>query len=517
MKTAMKLTLLTSTLVMVSCNEKISPELQDASATSGGGPTTVVTPPSTYEFKVVNTAPTILNFNLHKTGAGNATKKCEITSNSQLSNDKYRASPAENDITCFYEAEELALFYNGFSFDIEASQNTCEYVAYAPFSYYDSQPGRSSGTIQVTRCSEDSAGIINGKGQLDGDGNVITCTTTEPDLASYCQYDYTLSGGPNCDTGVIRLAERDAILDDDDGVDGPTAGDTLLPPDPYVTSQTFSCGGKVAACIQGPIKETILSERTGGNVLYQTLTNTPFDEEIVLPGLIDDFFPSNRKYVNYRRDLAGTQIEYGNSLALTAAYRSAFGDVLNGKSFEPELMNLYNYNKRMNNAPLVDSTAIGSATFTSAGGQVSHFPLAMEPYLATTATNRPNAFYAFYCLDNAYDIKARIRMVVRDWDRILPSSTSTFLERISDIDLLPPQARQDVPDTEEIPGDPDGYNAFNDVADWDDFLIMERADSGLPYNPAVTIWRLLNFTDANGVEYGFFKPSAFPNDAFGTN
>jgi hypothetical protein len=99
-------------------------------------------------------------------------------------------------------------------------------------------------------------------------------------------------------------------------------------------------------------------------------------------------------------------------------------------------------------------------------------------------------------------------MVVRDWDRVLPvSSTSTYLERVSDVDQLPPLARQDVPYTDEVSGDVDSWNAFNDKDDWDDRMDMERDDAGVPYDPSITVWRPMpagNFSD------GFMNTWVFP-------
>jgi len=148
--------LLTLGVLASACNEKISPELQN-SGNAGGGSSGPLIPPEEYFFKIEDTSEDFLNFHLHRTGAGNSYKDCEIKSSSPLTSENYAAEgkassgvPLTNhdnkkyDITCFYEAEELALYYSGINFKFSTSQNTCEYIGYSPYSYFKYRPGDSS-------------------------------------------------------------------------------------------------------------------------------------------------------------------------------------------------------------------------------------------------------------------------------------------------------------------------------------------------------------------------------------
>ncbi len=528
MNSLTKLSFLVMALALGACNEKVSPELQGAatsSSTGGSGSGGPVVVPDQYYFRVVNKADTMLNFKVHKSGAGNANSNCEISGNTALSSNAYRADPATYDITCFYEAEELSLNFNGFKFGIEASANTCEYIGYGPFSYYDRIPGSSSQTLYEITCPEtDAPNQANIDAVVTATSDGIACgqmRNNDPDLSTVfpipesdndlCAFDYTDGGGPNCDTGIITVNSTLVTMTDtnaDGNVDTPI---------PTTSSRTVRCGGKVSACIDGPFKaENFNVNATSGIKVGATAINIAYSKEYTYGSLFNEYY-SNRKYVNYRRDLASLNIEFGNSnrnggtTDLTNSYMSSFGDPVYKYEFNPELMALYSDNKRMNGTELVSS--VNQTNAAELNGFTSHTPYAADPFLGINGF-KTNAFYTMYCFDNAFDVKARVRMVVRDWDRVHSSSaTDVSLARISDVDLLPPLARQDVPYTDEVNGEPDSWNAFNDMPDWDDLIDMEREDGGTTYTPAITIWRTypqIPYTQAD--TNGFFNPVYFPND-----
>ncbi|MFL5783692.1 MAG: hypothetical protein ACJ76H_03710 [Bacteriovoracaceae bacterium] len=533
MNTLLKLSLLAIAVTSITaCNEKVSPELQggnasSGSSSSGGGPVVV---PDQYYFRVVNASDTMLNYKVHKTGTGNANSKCEMTSATAMSSDLFRAAPSTFDITCFYEAEELSMNFNGFAFSIEASPNTCQYVGYGPFSYYDRVPGTSSQSLLRIECNEDAP---PSQAQIDGLGAAYVgmgCdsyrNSTVNSSGSFakdtdqllCRFDYTNVGGPNCDPGIITISGFSLTQIDTDNDGNP---DSLGPPVPI--SRTVNCGGKPSACIDGPfVNEGFNVNSTSGIKVGPTVLNTAFTKTYTYGSLFDIYY-SNRKYVNYRRDLASLNIEYGNSnrnagtTQLTAAYMSAFSDPLYKNVFNPELMSMYSDNKRMDGTPLAtpaQQTAASDIYGDVDGDGTADYaarPLAAEPFVGMTGY-KTNAFYTMYCFDNAFDVKGRVRMVVRDWDRVFSGSpTDTAFERIADVDLLPPLARQDVPYTDEVTGDPDSWNAFNDMHDWDDLIDMERDDSGAPYDPSITIWRTYpNAPYTAAGTNGLFNPVWFP-------
>lgn len=528
MNSLQKLSLLTLALVVGACNEKVSPELQGASSstTTGGGGSSTPVAPSDFYFRVENKSDTMLNFKLHKTGENNANAKCEITSPVAFSSNNYRADLSTYDVTCFYEAEELSLWFNGMSFAVEASKNTCDYVAYGPFSYFNYEPGSSTDNLIEVTCSEDApppnqAAIDGAIPGTSADGMICGSMRSpvavaggasdffKPDADSdLCRFDHTDNDGPNCDSGTIDVTSYSVAMTDSDG------NGTLDLAVATSSTRKISCGGKTANCIEGPFKlEGFNSSATSGIRVTRTTLNKDFTKTYTYSSL-DDVASSNRRYVNYRRDLASLDIEYGSSDrssgTLSSAYLSSFGDPIYRYSYNPELMARYSDNKRMDGTTLVTSTHINNAKILNNKVET---PFAAEPYVGLSGV-KTNPFYTFYCFDNALDVKARIRMVVRDWDRIHSASpTDKSFERISDVDLLPPLARQDVPYTDEITGEPDSWNAFNDIEDWDDFIDMERDDAGIGYDPTITVWRPVpDGTYTETLSNGFINPRWFPKE-----
>jgi hypothetical protein len=495
------LSLLAVSTLIAGCNEKISPELQ-----AGNSSTTVstnTTTPDSYYFKVTNSSPTVLNYVLHRTGEGNKATDCKIESlTSALSNELYigeATDPHDDkffDISCFFEAEELSLFFNGLNFKVEASKNTCEYIAYSPFSFFDAIPGSSTSNYAVIECDDPTlaltfagysakvpatathsggtkvqCGYTVDKGLDAGSRAEFQSKDSESEL---CSFDYASNGGgngQNCDTGVLTL-DVTTITTVDDGTGPVTVAKT--------TTKKYSCGGKVASCIGGPIKQVSgLSSATRGSELVNSVKDTDFSKEYSLPGLVSKR-AANYDIVNFRRGLASKELNYKD---YDTANESEWGDTNLYKSFDPAIMEKYAANKYPDGiSEIITTTGAGNMLTTQAqlNNTNTATPYAADPYLATYSGYRTNPFYTFYCLDRAYDIKARIRMVVRDWDRVFPADT-TQLEVISDVwDTLPPAGgrRQDLPkDEEEVGADPGLYNLYNDKWDWDDLVAMTRSDT----------------------------------------
>ncbi|MFP5384546.1 MAG: hypothetical protein ACLGHN_00610 [Bacteriovoracia bacterium] len=588
MKTVLKLSLLTLTMALVGCNEKVSPELEQGSATTAGDGDSPTIIPDEYYFKLSNTAPTILNYKLHKSGSGNVSAPCEVRGTAALSNDNFRGAPATYDISCFLEAEELSLTAGGLSFEIESSPNTCEFIAYSPFSYYSWMPGTSTGTYTEVTCmntdtTQTHIDLLANAAILDSTANYAGCDEiisnapllsavrltaskpiTDQDL---CLYDYTDSFGPNCDEGTITIndyqvtydvAARDAAAEaartaaqaplqstysdttDDDGagpddgleeissteqadidVTGQAAYDAVVAawlPTAKTVPREHKCGGKAINCIGGPIREhSALANATRGSII----TTAEYDKVMTIgyeyDNLIEVGLP-NWNYANYRRDLSSSQIDYGTSehnyvslpvVPHNATYLGAWSDPALNKIFEPNVIERYARNLLWNQTRMIDTTINSGDGINTIYERASVFsdtyygrPLAADPFVGMGSAYYTSPFYTFYCLDPAMDIKARIRLAVRDWDRTFPSTSD--LELITDIHLGS-SARQDLQSYDEDTSSTDDFNEFNDISDWDDNIWMERYLSGgiLIYRPQPDA--SLIYPD------GYFNPNYFPN------
>lgn len=493
MKKVSKLSVIALAAVLVGCNEKVSPELQQGNATT---PETAPAPPEVYSFSITDASPVLLNYRLHKTGPGNGNTKCEISSTTPLSNDFFRGNTAANDITCFLEAEELALMNGGLSFDINASKNTCDYIAYTPFSFYDYIPGDSSGSYTKITCGSKQTTSTHIDSLFpnlrDGQNNPLNCgewiNTGQIPAGSrerfqiekdedLCAFDYSVSGGPNCDVGVINITEINVTYTPEtDSEPASTTAETSV--------RTVRCGGRIQACVEGPIRRHH-EEAAFYTLITETEVNQPVKINYTYPGLIGER-SSVKLYANYRRQLASWNLDY--------SVVSNWGSATLGKTFDPRVMDYFSNNKMFDN-----QTALVPYSVAQQQGRTSNkwsqTPLAADPYLGISQKVSP--FYTFYCLDTAMDIKARIRMVVREWDRIYPSNTSE-LEWLSDI-FRGTSARMDNPNGVELPDDNDSLILYNDLEDWDDLVPMQRTPG--------PVW-----TPVPNSEFpnGWFNPEYFP-------
>jgi hypothetical protein len=498
MKVARKLTPLIMAFALISCNEQVSPKLQDANSSSVVPPTIT---PTEYYFKLKDTSALIQNYKLHRTGAANAAATCEVRKNIPLTNDLFLSpGAADSDITCFFEAEELSLFHGGFSFEFEASPNTCDYVSYTPFSYYNRIPGDSSSELTQVICETETVtpthiDTVGGSMVELNSGGVLGCDqyaddNLDPTQRTFfsvetddelCRFNYKDGDQEQCDQGVINVTELKVSHT-------PADADAGTPEiiKSTINSRIVRCGGKHYNCVGGPIRaeESASAEKTSKySIIYQTVKNEKFVQSRTYEAVGGS--PINMTYANHRRFLSSPIINFVNPSS--GSYNSAF---TGAKDYTGNVMENYSKNIRMDElTPVVSATELANASIVYRGGRPAYTakPLAAEPYLGLLGRTSP--FYTFECLDRAYETKARIRMVVRDWDRIY-SGDAAKQELISDIN--------------------EGYNArqdnidFLNLLDWDDFIPMSRSSGA--FDPTNTKWE-----PHNGSSTLLFSPAIFPN------
>lgn len=507
--------------LLVSCNEKVSPELLQSNNTA---PPTVAVPPEEYFFSITNSSPVMQGFKLHKTGPGNKSAPCEVRNTTGLSNDIFAGDQVSNDISCFFEAEELSMLHGGFSFEIGASKNTCDYIGYSPFGFYDRIPGDSSATYNHVTCSDIantsttkidqllavSTTASNGPvdcGNYFIDENIIPDTTRErfdlADESRLCRFNYP--DGPSCDVGEITINEYSITYDK-----GDLSATPPVPPSWSLTKtiRSLKCGGKITNCVSGPV-----SQMKTGVSKYTEITNTNLNVEFKKQYSYDSLigkFASTKRYANYRRDMASKNIDFMNSYSFSTGLPAAYTGIWTtsyalNRIFDPQVLDFFSNNMKLDGTQLITANGSPNDDILTESVRTKKFqaiPYAADPYLGLVYPVNP--FYTFYCFDKAFDIKARIRMLVREWDRVFPSDTSDF-ELLSDLGKGA-NARMDSTVKYEVPGDSDYWIYFNDLWDWDDKIPMQRDPGAL--NPSTTIWRpvpTVSFPD------GFFNPGYFPN------
>lgn len=504
-----KLVLLSTLLALASCNETISPELQQGGVITPPGGGTVVPPVDEHYFRLTNGSENKLKYLLHKTGAGGKEAKCEVTSQQPFSPSTFKPN---NDITCFLEAEELALYQDGFKLDLETSTQACKYVVYSPFSYYNRMPGDSSGNYEIERCDPSYTGLGPGPAPAIGCDRAISTTLVggvsfpAPDQdEKLCRFNH--NDKEKCDVGVINIIEK-TYSTVDDGSGGTIDIATSSP------TRQIRCGGKAVACAQGPYASESNNGadfHTSAGKIYGTPEDEPFKAQVSYPSLNDTKRAGTFVYANFRRNLANYTIAYGEDDD-SIPYKQSFIGI---SDFHPMLLTEYS---------LIGETFLAFAGVTvpnSESNQYSAKPFAAEPFMGLRASipysnNTVNPFYTFECMDNADEVKARIRVMVRDWDRVRSedATLASDVELISDIARIPEGSsvdrdlggsyrawsRQDI-DAPEPDADIPSLSNFNDFLDWDDIIKMRYLSPGIGSRGYMPV-------------EGYFSVDNFPNENF---
>ncbi len=492
-------------LVLGACQEKIAPELSDpgsAAAAGGAGGGAADETSQTFSLTLENapsgTAPELLGYTLHKANEV-ATSTCEITD----IDDVPTALDSTRDISCFLEAEEFALHYNGFTVKANTDAEVCDYITATPYTFYKYMPGVSAradgtarqmvyfectstalatfGAVNMTATFGNNTSAFTTLNQMCGkyfnvDDDTITnpefvtfgllhlTATSEPvtadEITDMCSFDYSDDDGPNCDEGQIRVHKVNVgQLDPDPNVVGDeiqtiaSGGET-----------TTKCGGKVLACVGGPGPD------------YMTPTT-------FLKGISGKIVPLESQAGSISMAVQSSHLKRNYSIHASNFLRQCsglpnfdtaanFNTLLTG--YDPDVMEEY---------AALGTNLPGTQEKDEEFGQLDVIILADDPFRAgidaATVAGNPkllpwshsqigtNPNYTFLCLDKAYDVKARIRLSVREWNRNF-SPTTQELRYISDIFSI--NAKMDAGGTQTNPN-----QSFNDYDDWDDLFTFSNS------------------------------------------
>ena len=367
------------------------------------------------------------SFVTHKYGSFQQYRSCRINATDVIE------AQGSRDVRCFIDAEEQDLHNIKLKLQTSVGPGICEFVNVTPFSFQRYAPLQTSVDPSTERY------VVRGQATAATPGVPAGAKTDTP-TADMCAGNYTAVGGPNCDEGSFQYIIYTGA-DADDPLDGVQA-DEVVASDPV----TVNCGGKKAACIDGPVRD----------LLDDTQMNTGFR------GLI---YTSSA-------GLSSTQtfsapLDKANSTNLRAANGS-----IACKSNQEEATDWVAINK-----------AQGSTTHPFAQG---------SPY------------YTFSCLDSAKETKARIRIVVRDWDRTFKITSDIDL----DIPLLPAN-------TMNAGVLIDGFGeAYNSYQDWDDqYATSSGSCSDFQYKTQTTCLAGGEVWTANTAAANYGGTCAFPAGA----
>ena len=289
-------------------------------------------------------------------------EKCTFTSASVV-----------NDLTCTVQAGELALYHDGLKLQYNVPANQCSYIGTLPYWYYNYEVGTGPTDVVVNVTKDSSGTVLSTSCSVDG-GALSSCTTATPpsswndiefdiaeEISVKCKYDTSdEDGGANCCFGKYRL--RTNIVTPD--------GSSLT------DERGKAWGGSVEACIGGPGKTDWDNKSAAGYPSYLIEKMTPGTPRTkilkVTPPLETTGVRTNIPVANYFTQGIHTHGGYVGASATTSVYPY-----------------------------FVDPVSDRSGTLVPAG----------------------NPHYIFDCLDQAFEVNFRVRMMVQEWDTVAALQT----------------------------------------------------------------------------------------------
>lgn len=222
----------------------------------------------------------------------------------------------------------------------------------------------------------------------------------EKPTADLCEgnYQYFDDSYPNCDEGKLTYY-TESYNQTDDPVDSSIKICTLI----GTTKETVDCGGKRTACISGAVRDVMSADQLALNARNEIISTS-----------------------------AGLDKTYTHSSPIKT------GDGSNQRIANGSLKNMCLSSR-------TDTLAWKNATAGVSNLRASPFAYDSNPYYTVT------------CLNAAYDIKARIRVVVREWNKTFRISDDVFNQSTTGPTFM---------NTNDP--DPIFSKPYNDIADWDD-------------------------------------------------
>lgn len=319
---------------------------------------------------------------------------------------------ASNDAYCILDVEELDLFFNSLSLNYNAPAGACKYVRLQNYGYYKYAPSPkvydgSSFTLNVATLD----GVITSVSGSGADAAQFTFNALTGEV--YCGSNYSSQGGPNCCEGIYTRTDTSSTTMDA----GPPAVVTTAPP----VSYPVDLGGQQANCLGGPVA-TGTRDRHGWPMV---------------------------KYI--KADTTGVNA--------SEKYESPISLRLNS--------DLYLANYVYNTATPLVAPVPGTYTFPKA---IQPPAASFKSYKGTGSALPSYPYYELLCLDGAEDVRARIRIAVRAWDKV-----SAFTAKVN------PYTAGNPPET-NWPGEP-----YHDRSVWADVLLGD-APASVPANDWASYW-----------------------------
>ena len=544
-------------LLLAGCQEQVAPELSNPAA-SGSGSSTTSTPTQSVPDALKNFSVVLEGLNasgvhphgmiIHKANE-TASVECKV---SNVTDTPDAVTPAR-DISCLIEAEEFALYFNGVSMKAVAGPQTCNYIDVQPFTFWRYMPGvtgrfADNGTnITITprkvifySCDDTTkqfnptqavAGTIGGVTHsglitvsdicdkyvnIDLNGVVDTVFSTyipsvkltQADLCSFNFKDDLTQKAYNCDEGSYLLTKVNITSTPIIDATGTVTG-ASLPVFTASPAEETKCGGKAVACKSGPGVEYVGENayQLGFRSRINPMPTTGGSAALNLAAPFAKNYFSNKFIANFMYQQSGNTTTSAASPPLPFSLPVSFQTGI----YNPTRIEDYSRNRTYVTIPTsqekdkYDMDVVYLAEDAFRGG----LHRAPAKYVSNYITH---PVYTFTCFDSGLDIKARIRVSIREWDRTF-STSSPVLKLISDLYKNPEDRLLHANGIEQISGGGEVYLPFadyNDIKGWDDFFEMCDVGAG----STVPCSLINGVTTGPGLESTALRrnPASFPGD-----
>lgn len=286
----------------------------------------------------------------------------------------FTTSSVVNDLTCVVNVNELAVYHDGLKLQYNIPADQCKYFGTQPYWYYSHEIGAGPSMVSAT-VAVSAGAIVSQLCQVNG-GTIANCATTSPPISwndiewrisetgadAKCVYDTSDEDeGANCCFGKYRKVIK-LIVDGE-----PQTSD----------EDGQDWGGTGASCVGGP-----------GKTDWEEKDKTGFPAY-----LIEKTVPGERR----------TKL-----MKVTPPIESI------GLRTNVPIANYFN-------PALHTHTGFGTAS----GTRFSNYPYFVDPVSDRSGTLivQANPHYIFDCLDAAFEINYRIRVMVQEWDTVAALSS----------------------------------------------------------------------------------------------
>lgn len=471
----------------ISCTEKVSDDVKPENLS------TEEKTKANYENKAIRLVDKNrkdLSFILHK--AGTMSSPCELTAPTNgFSSLTYDKTSKLHTVDCILDAQELDIYFQGVQLQFQADEFLCEYVKYKPYRFFQFQPGSSSKRSITINCDETCSATgsefrkycnktfktINTYALPDDSGgegvdisavlaDIDTSSTITEDNPLTCEFDYSKDHlgheGPNCDEGFLKdfsynlkSIEIDNGSCDDGTSNSPelcaannavwtavltnycnsTEGASLSLNDKTLTE----CNGSWNSCLAGAGVD-VLSDQKFRSLLMENQAKEYFEYDINIEAPIRKGYVSNLYVNNFSRTCSST------------------GEAKTQAKYDTSLFNIIGH--EVEDMPY-NNSKLGYSIDQNQDGTTDFFAGGIHPFNVLNYGFHIKPYYAFECIDAAEDVKAQIRLFIREWDKEF-DSTNPYIARLSDVNQT-----NSLMDGE---GDQVFGEEWNDQIDWDDIF-----------------------------------------------